>query len=149
MAKPVWFGQLVWSEPVNVGALRPAAIPPGAGLYAFTKDAGEMTPGNVLYIGKADGARQTLRTRLQVYKRRLAAAPGGRKSTHAGLEKLAAYYGSRTGELFLRWAGVVVARDLEGRLIELFDPQFNGKDEHRFGFSDQERIPDDMLYVWP
>lgn len=44
---------------------------------------------------------------------------------------------------------MVVARDLEGRLIELLDPQFNGKDEHRLGFSDQERIPDDMLYVWP
>jgi hypothetical protein len=149
MSTPRWFGQLVWSQPAWIGSLEPSSIPPGAGLYAFTTDGGALTSGNALYVGKADGARQTLRTRLQVSLRRLAAAPGGKKSKHAGLEKLAKYHGSHAGDVYVRWTGVVVARDLEGRLIEMFDPRFNGKDEHRNGFSDNELLPDDMLYEWP
>jgi hypothetical protein len=47
--------------------------------------------------------------------------------------------------VYVRWAGVLAARDLEGTLIELFDPRLNNKDEHRNGFSDDELIPDDLL----
>jgi len=49
----------------------------------------------------------------------------------------------------VRWAGVVVARDVEGGLIELLDPRFNNRDEHRHGFGEDELIPDDLLYKWP
>lgn len=146
---PLWFGQLPWSSPTIFSALSPSSVPPGAGLYVFTRDAGSLTPGNTLYVGKADGARQTLRNRLGVYRRRFAAYPGGSKTTHAGLELLAEYYGSHAGELYIRWAGVIVARELEGSLIGLLSPEFNQKDEHRIGYADDELIPNEYLYSWP
>lgn len=65
------------------------------------------------------------------------------------MEKLAEYYATHAGNLYLRWTGVLVARDIEGSLINYFDPLFNSKDEHRHGFDDDELIPDDLLYTWP
>jgi len=149
MDKPRWLGQLVWSPAQTIRNLDTTKILPGTGIYAFTSDSGALTAGNALYIGKADGARQTLRTRIGAYLRRFAAYPGGRPSRHRGMERLAQYYGTHAGLLYVRWTGVVVARDIEGSLIDLFDPRFNNKDEHRHGFADDESIPDDLLYTWP
>jgi hypothetical protein len=149
MGKPKWFDQLTWSPAQQVQSLNVDLAPPGAGLYLFTKDKEPVTAKNALYIGKSDGARQTLRNRLGVYARRFKDYPGGRKSRHAAMELLAAYNRAHPERCFVRWAGVVVARELEGRLIELFDPDFNNKDEHRCGFSDDELLPDELLYVWP
>jgi hypothetical protein len=149
MEKPRWFDQLVWSGAHAIRDLDASIIPPGAGLYAFTTDAAALTARNALYVGKADGARQTLRTRIGAYLRRFAAYPAGRPSRHHGMEQLARYHREHAGMLYVRWTGVVVARDLEGSLIHLFDPRFNGKDEHRLGFADEELIPDALLYTWP
>jgi|SRR5579871_2879525 len=147
--EPRWLNQLVWSQPELVHQLNTDRIPPGAGLYAFTRDGGLLSPLNVLYIGKADGARQTLRTRLAVYLRRFSLYPAGKPAKHAGMEQLAGYYSGAAKTLRVRWCGVIVAREIEGSLIHVFDPPFNNKDEHRLGFSDDELIPDDLLYTWP
>ena len=149
MDTPRWLNQLVWSPAYVIRDLDTNRIPPGAGLYAFSSDAATLSSKNALYIGKADGARQTLRTRIGVYLRRFAAYPGGRPARHHGMEQLARYYGTHAGLLYVRWTGVIVARDIEGSLIHLFDPLFNGKDEHRHGFADEELIPDALLYTWP
>jgi hypothetical protein len=145
---PRWLGQLKWSQPHLVQRLDRKNIPPGAGLYAFTRDNGLLARANALYIGKADGARQTLRSRLAAYLRRFAVYPAGNPALHAGMEQLAEYYCKDKKSLYVRWCGVIVARDIEGSLIALFDPSFNNKDEHRLGFSDDELIPDDLLYTW-
>jgi hypothetical protein len=149
MDEPHWFNQLVWSQPELVQHLKTDRVHPGAGIYAFTRDKGLLSRVNALYVGKADGARQTLRTRLAAYLRRFSAYPAGKPAKHAGMEQLAQYYSSNKSSMCVRWCGVIVARDIEGSLIALFDPPFNNKDEHRLGFSDDELIPDDLLYTWP
>lgn len=146
MLNPVWYSQLRWSAPELVHCLDEQTIPLGAGLYAFTNDPTQLGAHNALYVGKADGARQTLRTRLGAYRRRFAAYPSGKQSRHYGMERLAEYFHAHPNELYIRWAGVVVARELEGTLILMFDPRFNNKEEHRHGFADDELIPDAMLY---
>lgn len=145
MDMPRWYSQLQWSAPQRVLDLDPEAAPLGAGIYVYTENDLPLSPTNVLYVGKADGARQTLRSRIGVYLRRFR-SPTGKPSKHAGLEQLNGHFRTRPTALFLRWAGVVAARDVEGRLIELFDPDFNNKDEHRHGFADDELIPDEYLY---
>jgi excinuclease UvrABC nuclease subunit len=122
-----------------------SVIAEGAGIYIFTSDDQALSPHNVLYVGKADGSRQTLRSRLRSYLRRFAKT-GGPPSKHAGKEELHEYYCSTPNALYLRWCGVVSARDIEGELIELFDPLFNHKNEHRRGFAHHELIPEDHLY---
>lgn len=143
MEVPRWYHQLRWSEPVLLTALNWADVPAGSGLYVFTRDMSPLSPANVLYVGKSDGARQTLRNRLGVYYRRLT---GGKPVKHAGCEDLYRYFRQAGEVLFVRWAGVVVARELEGTLLSLFDPPFNHRDEHRTGFADDELIPAEMLY---
>ena len=147
---PAWYGQLKWSHPavpvvdLVAGARSTATIAAGAGLYAFTSDDQALSPRNALYIGKADGARQTLRSRLRVYVRRLRRV-NGRASKHAGLELLRDYFSGHPQALFVRWCGCILTRDVEGGLIDLLDPMFNGKDE-RLGLADDERIQDLYLY---
>jgi hypothetical protein len=143
--QPVWFDQLQWSPARLASAVTLGMLPDGAGLYAFTRDAGPLSSENTLYVGKADGARQSLRRRVGVYLAHFANAKSP-QSRHAGLRALKAYYLASPDALFLRWTGVVVARDLEGTLVAMLDPPFNGKDEHRMGFADDERIPEEMLF---
>ena len=142
---PRWYAQLVWSPARSTDEIISGNIPAGAGLYAFTRDRGILTPENTLYVGKADGGRQTLRSRLRTYLSYFK-NPQKPASNHAGKKDLVEYYKASPGSLFVRWTGVIVARELEGTLIDMLDPPFNHKDEHRFGFADDEEIPADMLY---
>lgn len=147
---PAWFTQLTWSEPVPVtrlvtGALDAGQIVAGAGLYVFSTDPAPLSPANVLYVGKADGARQTLRSRLGVYIRRLGRV-GGKASRHAGLEQIYHHHVATPHQLFVRWCGCLLTRDVEGGLIDLFDPPYNNKGE-RLTLDDDERIPDIYLYT--
>jgi hypothetical protein len=54
--------------------------------------------------------------------------------------------------LFLRWTIVTIARELEGRLIEMFDPSCNF-DPPEPRLRDEERIPSETLpgrgRFWP
>ncbi len=148
---PAWFDQLSWrNPPVPVihfvtSIVDRSIIAAGAGVYVFTSDDQALSPTNVKYVGKADGAKQTLRSRLSVYFRRFA-KPNGKPTKHQGLEALLALYVANPNALFVRWAGCVVAREIEGSLIALFDPECNFKDEHRLGYDDDELIPADYLY---
>lgn len=147
---PAWYGQLKWSSPAYpvtefVAGTRPHThIVAGAGLYAFTSDPEALSPRNALYIGKADGSRQTLRSRLGVYIRRLRRS-SGTPSKHAGLELLNRHYMASPQALFVRWCGCILTREVEGGLIDLFDPLFNNKEE-RLGLDDDELIPEVYLY---
>ncbi len=141
---PRWYSQLRWSSPHPIAVLNRSEIPPGAGIYAFTTNTAPLSKENVLYIGKADGAKQTLRTRLSVYFRHFAS--NRLTSEHSGLEDLARHYQQNPSRLYVRWAGCIMARDIEGSLIFRFDPIYNHKDEYRFGISDDELIPESMLY---
>jgi hypothetical protein len=143
---PLWYPQLKWSQPHLVATIAQKDLPLGAGLYVFTRDGNiGLSDRNVLYVGKADGAGQTLQTRVGVYLRCLR-SKSDKLPRHAGLRDLVAYGRASAGALFLRWAGVVVGRELEGRLIQLFDPPFNHKEEHRIGYMDDELIPEFYLY---
>ena len=166
MANPVWYEQLNWWHPRPVtdflhphgtrSALATTArrsIPIGSGLYAFL-NSGEpiksVNGANVLYIGKADGGRQSLRNRLSVYFRRFARPNFVVVSRHAGLDLLDRHHrgmlqGSASTPLFVTWAGVASARHLEGELILRFDPPYNGKDEALHYYDDEEEIPGEFL----
>lgn len=148
---PLWFSQLRWQDPAipvthflteKVGR---DVIPAGAGIYVFSIDDQALSGRNVVYIGKADGAHQTLRSRLGVYFRRFA-RPGGKPSKHAGLEYLCKCYQQTPNALYVRWAGCVVAREIEGELISIFDPIYNSKDEHHSGYDEDSLIPAAYLY---
>jgi hypothetical protein len=146
---PAWYGQLTWSHPIAFSKFvsdtgTRDVVADGAGLYAFTMDPAALSPRNVLYVGKADGARQTLRKRIGVYERRLR-RPQGPPSKHAGLELLCARYVASPSSMFVRWCGCILTRDVEGGLIDLFDPPCNNKEE-RIGLDDDELIPDIYLY---
>ena len=52
--------------------------------------------------------------------------PGGDPAKHAGMEQLAEYYSKNKKSMYVRWCGVIVARDIEGSLIALFDPCLSG-----------------------
>ena len=119
-------------------------IAEGSGLYAFTTNDQALSKGNVLYIGKTDGVRQSLRRRLGQYINRLSKT-GGPSSGHAGMELLAGYYAPPAKPLFVRWCGCTLTRETEGGLIDLFNPEFNGKSEG-CALSDDERIPAMHLY---
>lgn len=128
--QPRWYAQLLWSkaEPITPISKWPAA-PESPGLYAFTTNTKKLSKLNCLYLGKADGPGTSLRSRLASYRQKLGKSflPSG---THAGTFMLHQYV---TGQLplpayaplYLRWTVVAVARELEGRLIEMFDPTFN------------------------
>ena len=120
-------------------------IPLGAGLYVFTRDRATLSPQNTLYVGKADGGKQTLKGRVSTYIS-LFRNPKTPASNHAAKRKLLAYYIASPDRLFVRWTGVVVARELEGTLIAMLDPDFQGKDEHREPFFETGLIPEEMLY---
>lgn len=148
---PLWFAQLRWQDPpipvthFVASMIDRAVIPPGAGIYIFSTDNQALSARNVVYVGKADGARQTLQTRLGVYFRRFA-RPAGKPSKHAGLENLFALYQQAPNALYVRWAGCIVAREIEGDLISIFDPICNGKDEHHSGYDEDSLIPAEYLY---
>ncbi|TXC83633.1 hypothetical protein [Paraburkholderia azotifigens] len=148
---PIWFSQLTWrAPPIPVthfvaNLVKRDVIPLGAGIYIFSTNDQPLSAGNVLYVGKADGARQTLQRRLDVYFRRFA-RPGGKPSRHAGLELLNKMYREAPNALYVRWAGCVVAREIEGELIWIFDPVCNSKDEHRSGYDEDTLIPAEYLY---
>lgn len=114
----------------------------------YLEDLNQPSRGNVLYIGKADGAEQSIRSRIGAYLRRFRAGPGGKPAKHRGMEMLANHYHRVLQGPFLRVTGVIIARELEGQLIDMFNPRFNNKDEHH-SFPYDERIPDEMLYTWP
>jgi hypothetical protein len=80
-----------------------------------------------------------------VYIRRLRRT-AGKSSTHAGLEDLFQHYTRSPQAMYARWCGCVAAQDIEGSLIELFDPIYNHKEEHRHGFGYDELIPEEYLY---
>lgn len=161
---PAWYDQLRWSDPAVPflefvsGSRDMETIAAGAGLYVFCADPGPVAPGTVfhrepaggsnrsrvLYVGKADGGRQTLRSRVRAYVRRLR-RPSGPASKHEGLEMLCRHYAANPHALYLRWCGCILTRDVEGGLIDLLDPQFNNKSE-RVGLSDDELIPEIYLY---
>lgn len=146
---PAWYRQLSWRNPPVpvvelVAGLQPMTIvAEGAGLYVFTSDAADLSPRNVLYVGKADGDPNTLRQRLCVYIRRFSRPRG--PPIHAGGELLEQRYRARPQALHVRWAGVVVAREIEGSLIALFDPPCNVKEEPE-RYADDELIPERYLY---
>lgn len=147
---PAWYSQLQWKSPIPVVHLVTQLVPlssiaEGAGIYIFTRDDQALSRHNVLYVGKADGSKQTLRSRLKTYIRRFG-RNGGPSSKHPGKEDLHNYYCSAPNALFVRWCGVVSARGIEGELIDIFDPDFNHKEEHRRDFGHDELIPDDHLY---
>lgn len=148
---PCWFSQLQWCDPpvavthFVANIVSRELIPHGAGIYVFSTDDQALTATNVLYVGKADGARQTLRSRLGVYFRKFARQTC-KPSKHAGLECLCKTYQKTPNALFVRWAGCVVAREIEGELINIFNPACNAKDEHRYGYDEDEFIPAEYLY---
>jgi len=106
---------------------------------------------NCLYLGKADGAATSLRERLRHYRQGLE-KPTLPPRTHAGLFRLHQYWigkvklpaytqtaGKTPPPLYLRWTVVAIARELEGRLLEMFDPIFNF-DMPEPGWEDYELI---------
>jgi hypothetical protein len=144
----VWFEQLKWEGPFCVhslvaGAPWPGIETNGSGVYVFTGDPGSLLKSRVLYIGKSDGAKQTLKRRVSAYIRRMR-RPFPPLRPHAGMESLCDYYRAQPHALFVRWAGCVVSRDIEGRLIEFYEPEFNGRDE-AIVYCDDEPIPLEFL----
>jgi hypothetical protein len=139
---PRWFGQLTWSERHLVASLDKALLPLGAGIYVFTSSKAVPNRANALYVGKADGAMQTLRTRVGSYLSRFR---GGKPSTHGGKEDLLDYYFANPSRLFLCWAGCVMATDIEGGLIDSLEPPFNRRGETP-GVAFDEKLPAWALY---
>lgn len=156
MCNPAWLSQLTWTHPRPVtdfllsgnrhtAMLNRSQMPIGSGLYAYSAGNAPFMSNNgsnLLYIGKADGARQTLRSRLAVYFRRFARTNLVLVSKHAGLDMLDRHHRGKfrikPGALHVSWTGCAIAADLEGTLIDHFDPPYNFKRE----FSD---ILDDEL----
>ncbi len=147
LSLPPWYGQLKWSKPHLVKDIDRKEIPLGSGLYVYTAGDGKMlTKMNVLYVGKADGSKQTLRYRISVYLRHFD-KPLGYFSKHAGMNDLRKYYSDNVDSLYVRWAGVLVCADLEGFLIDYFDPPFNHQSAEYGPYDDDwEKIPDHLLY---
>jgi hypothetical protein len=141
--RPRWFGQLRWSPAHAIATIEARSIPEGAGIYVFTSSPGPLSRGTVLYVGKADGAIQTLRRRIGTYLSRFR---GGKATRHGGKEDLADFVSSEgAGRVFVRWAGCVMARDVEGGLIDMFEPTFNRRDEIP-GIAYDETLPSWSLY---
>src|SRR5215204_5274451 len=134
MEMPLWFAQLKWEGPFPFHTLVekkdkwPGRETQGSGLYAFTNAKGPMIRGRVLYIGKSDGRTPTLKARVCAYVRRMQRAIPPTRA-HKGMEALCAFYRANPHQLYIRWIGCVIARDLEGRLIEFYDPPMNSRDE--------------------
>lgn len=149
--KPIWFGQLKWMPPVKfvdlvVNSKWPGGIEAeGAGLYIFSKLNGGLKKGVVLYVGKAAGKKQTLRRRIGVYVGRMRRAVPPKKP-HAGMEMLCDFYGKTPHSLYIRWAGVAIADELEGRFHEFYEPPMNVRYEE-YTFEDDEMIP--LEYLGP
>jgi len=153
MWQPAWYAQLIWSPARSIAEIRSIMIPLGAGLYVFTRNRDTLKPQNALYVGKADGAKHTLRGRLGTYLS-LLRNPKRSASKHPAKNKLRAYYKASPDQLFVRWTGVIVARELEGTLLQMLDPEFQGKEEHGQPYfegslgddPDEELIPQEYLY---
>lgn len=141
--QPKWYAQLQWSPAQRVDReLAPSRIPDDPGLYAFSADEELLSQRNCLYVGKADGLKSTLRSRLATYLRAFE-QPSLPPHTHAGRFMLHRWL-RQDRPLFVRWTIVAIARELEGSLIDRFDPRFNFAYPEPY-FGDHDLIPDEFL----
>ncbi len=138
-----------WSKPINVSKLLTKAgrksitpdqdrIKKFTGVYAFTSDDAVVSRDNILYVGVATGGRQTLRSRLSCYLRRMAKG-GPTLSKHAGADMLVKHHqhgdqrpGKSGKSIFVRWSKTEDPQRYEGTLISKLDPPYNSREEVDF-----------------
>ncbi len=149
MADPDFMKQILWSEPVTVKQLvlnapvsaspvngvvatkdiRLKDIPNKPGLYFFTRSEQPFSVANALYAGKSDAVKAHLRKRISKYVCRFRKSITSIKRTHKGCELMNEYYRNNQTQMYVRWAVVVVAREVEGFYHEVYGPRFNSRFE--------------------
>ena len=139
---PGWFYQLNWSTPHDVTTVRNKNIPCYSGVYAFSSDDNpHILSSHIVYLGRS----LNLNYRVPVYLRRLKKYSSSKPSKQISVEMLVKYYKEKYPKMFVRWAGVVGYKDVEGGLISLFDPEFNFRDENDQILPDDALLPEDWI----
>jgi excinuclease UvrABC nuclease subunit len=114
-----------------VGELARETLPDRPGIYVFTSTSDALNDVSTLYVGKADGARTSLRERVWGY----CVTPIPLHSPHAGRQRIFQYrkmhqaFKGKEHNLFVRWTVYSDASGIEGALIHLLTPTFNTRIE--------------------
>jgi len=121
---PLWFSQVQFNAPRPIPLVKLANdIPDRPGCYVFTSSPAPLTPGEVLYVGKALRLRSRVRGYLVDYMK---TAP----TKHKGRAFLFEYRHDRGDRrLYLRWTIYGDPTQLEASLIDYLEPTFNDRDE--------------------
>jgi hypothetical protein len=137
----VWYKQLKWSKPKSVSKVQSKDIPQETGLYIFTRTGNPLDRFNVLYVGKADGGKSGLRQRLGSYFRYFRRPSSPLPKRHHGKRDLVVHHRGLAGPgIYLRWAICACPTEVEGGVIDMFDPPYNYKREYRM-LDDDESLP--------
>jgi hypothetical protein len=124
MAQPLWYTQTHFNSPRPVSGIKAARdIPDLPGCYVFTETRGALTPGRVLYVGKAFSLKTRVRGYLVDYMKTKATKHKGR----AFIFEYRDDHGDRN--LYLRWAIYGDPGELEASLIDYLRPDCNDRDE--------------------
>lgn len=125
--------RLRWSDVHPVSEMRREVLPDRPGIYIFTRTPTRLNAIDTLYVGKADGARTSLRQRVWGY----CVTPIPASCSHRGRQLIFQYrQANHDKHLYVRWAVYSAASDIEGALIYLLTPTFNSRwelmwaDEH-------------------
>lgn len=130
--------EMPWNAPVTIEEIRAdrGLLPTCPGLYVFTNYAGILTKNTgVLYIGKAKSLRTRVSsyltdpTNILLFSPRKKDQKLSRSLRHTGKTLLLTEIQQRsrfaTSGIWLRWMKHDIPAELEGILIEYFEPAFN------------------------